>query len=208
MRKLFKASGKAKDWAKKKGIITWKDKGFSWGDKYPPHISAKDYYDYKLLGSTLPNVKFQNALDLGCGYGRRTGWINEFAAETTGIDPNNEAVDEARACYPHLRFHVGAVQKLPFDDQSFDLICTFVVLQHVPPDVIEVACSEMRRVLKQGGHIICFEAVGQRVKEWRWERSVEEYERVFNPLKLSECQVRTFPKEKSSVHMMHFVSEE
>ncbi|MDQ2644064.1 MAG: methyltransferase domain-containing protein, partial [Myxococcota bacterium] len=46
----------------------------------------------------------------------------------------------------------ASATSLPFDDQSFDVTCSFKVLAHVPE--IERALAEMARVTRPGGHVI------------------------------------------------------
>ena len=53
-----------------------------------------------------------------------------------------------------LKFDViqASVTELPFEDQSFDLVCAFDVIEHVADD--SLALKEMVRVCKPGGHIL------------------------------------------------------
>lgn len=50
---------------------------------------------------------------------------------------------------PELRSFFGSLEKLPFPDESFDLIETRAVLEHVGN--MEAAAKEMARVLRRGG---------------------------------------------------------
>ena len=50
----------------------------------------------------LVNLKDQNVLDVGCGDGRLTRRYAVEAAQVTGIDPNDERIDTARADMPEM----------------------------------------------------------------------------------------------------------
>lgn len=45
---------------------------------------------------------------------------------------------------------VGDVRCLPFPDKSFDLVCVFEVLEHIPFDDLKMALKEVSRVSKKG----------------------------------------------------------
>lgn len=98
----------------------------------------------------------QRLLDVGCGPGTITV---EFAGRLTdgeviGIDyvPDiitKAAADPATSDLANLRFAVGDVYALDFDDDAFDIVHAHQVLQHVSDPV--AALREMRRVVKPDG---------------------------------------------------------
>lgn len=57
--------------------------------------------------------------------------------------------------------------ELPFDDASFDAVLSFGVLEHVANDVRSL--SEIRRVLRPGGHLFCYFLP----RRWSWTQWVE-----------------------------------
>jgi SAM-dependent methyltransferase len=96
------------------------------------------------------------ALDFGCGLGRLTRPLAGHFDECVGLDISEGMVREARrlnADAPGASFVVNAAEDLRrFDDQSFDLVYSVIVLQHVPDrDAIESYIAEFCRVLAPGG---------------------------------------------------------
>ena len=96
------------------------------------------------------------ALDFGCGLGRLTRPLAGHFDECVGLDISEGMVQLARQLNPDVpgvSFVVNASDDLRrFDDHSFDLVYSVIVLQHVPDrGAIESYISEFCRVLRPGG---------------------------------------------------------
>jgi SAM-dependent methyltransferase len=96
------------------------------------------------------------ALDFGCGLGRLTRPLAGHFDECVGLDISEGMVEQARrlnADVPGASFVVNAADDLGrFDDGSFDLVYSVIVLQHVPDrEAIESYMAEFCRVLRPGG---------------------------------------------------------
>jgi ubiquinone/menaquinone biosynthesis C-methylase UbiE len=71
-------------------------------------------------------VRGKRILDLGCGDGRLALGVAPFARRVDAIDPDADAIAEARrtarkAEVRNVRFTTGAAQRLPYPDVAFDL---------------------------------------------------------------------------------------
>lgn len=113
-------------------------------------------------------------LELGCGYGRHTPYIYYLTGDLKAIDPDEKALNKASEYYPEVDFRQGKVQDLPFEDDSFDFVFSWTVLQHVPPDEIEGALEEVRRVLKSEGVVLSAHTIYGSGDHW-WGRKPEFY---------------------------------
>jgi ubiquinone/menaquinone biosynthesis C-methylase UbiE len=97
-----------------------------------------------------------NALDFGCGAGRLTRALADHFASIVGLDISVGMLEEARQRHggvAECRFeqHLGD-DLSAFEDETFDLALSRVVLQHVPVRAArERYIGELKRVLKAGG---------------------------------------------------------
>ena len=97
-----------------------------------------------------PNAKI---LDVGCGNGNLFSLLSEKKYELYGIDFSENMIDEAkRNCKREATFTVADAEKLPFDDNAFDIVvCNASFHHYIHPDAV---LKEMRRVLRPGGKLI------------------------------------------------------
>jgi len=97
----------------------------------------------------------QSVLDIGCGTGALLSLIQEQnkTAQVFGIDLSGEMIKIAKAKLgKDVDLRVSDSEKLPFKNESFDVVtCTFS-FHHYPNALIVL--SEMRRVLKKSGKLI------------------------------------------------------
>ncbi len=124
--------------------------------------SEGDYLIYVLHTATYdfarPHVEGKEVLDFGCGTGYGTAGLAGVATRITGVDIAPEAVAHAQAHYqlPNLEFRtIGAIEHsaLPFEDDVFDVVVSFQVIEHVR--AVDRYLAEIRRVLRPGGVFLC-----------------------------------------------------
>ncbi len=89
-------------------------------------------------------------LDVGCGTGALLSELKRFGA-VDGLDKSADAV-----AYCTVRgltsVAVGAAERLPYQDEIFDVVVALDVLEHLPDD--SMGSRELARVLKKGGIVI------------------------------------------------------
>lgn len=93
-----------------------------------------------------------NLLELGCGEGRGVELLAPLADSYVGIDKIKSIIDRLKEKYPDFTFMDGVFPPFPFEDNSFDTIVTFQVIEHVKDD--EGFIKEIHRVLKPGGQAL------------------------------------------------------
>ncbi|WP_343233334.1 class I SAM-dependent methyltransferase [Streptomonospora sp. PA3] len=100
----------------------------------------------------------RRALDFGCGAGRLSNALAAHFARVVGVDIAPTMLDEARRLDRsggRVDFRLNDRPDLAaFADDSFDLVYTDLVLQHLPPKLAEGYLREFVRVLRPGGAMV------------------------------------------------------
>ncbi len=113
----------------------------------PKDLAAKRYFDsWKINEKT-------KILDMGCASGLLLQRIRvTYNCPGTGIDVSEVLIKKAQQEDPTNTYLIADASKLPFDDNTFDLITSFDNLEHIK-EYNEVI-KEMVRVLKPDGKIL------------------------------------------------------
>ena len=120
-----------------------------------------DQYHFEKLHHLLRLVAFdgyrgRSVLEVGCGAGVDLARFAKGGAEVTGVDLAPSAIALARANFEQQglqgRFEVADGERLPFPDNSFDLVFAHGVVQYTANPRHLVA--ECRRVLKPDGEAV------------------------------------------------------
>lgn len=100
-------------------------------------------------------------LDVGCG----TGVLTRLAAQAVGpsghvvgIDPSPGMLGVARRnaerANSRAEFKLAAIERLPFEDGSFDVVLSSCMLHHLPAELKREGLREVCRMLKPGGRFV------------------------------------------------------
>jgi ubiquinone/menaquinone biosynthesis C-methylase UbiE len=120
-----------------------------------------DQYHFEKLHHLVRLVDFdgfrgRSVLDVGCGAGVDLARFAKGGADVTGVDVAASAIGLARANFEQQglngRFEVADGERLPFADNTFDLVYAHGVVQYTahPQRLVD----ECRRVVKPGGQAI------------------------------------------------------
>ena len=90
-------------------------------------------------------------LDVGCGTGANLEMLSQYG-EAEGVDVSDDALEFCRK--KGLKVHKGLAEKLPYEDESFDLTTALDVVEHLDDDI--AGLKEMHRVTKRGGYSLIF----------------------------------------------------
>ena len=123
-------------------------------DKWFPKTYHKQIV--KIISNYLKNPKQNSSvLDFGCGFGSNSYVFYKMNLNVTGIDSSEERIKKAKFDYPQINFICYKFEnKLPFEDNSFDIIYSNSVLQYVSHIFF---IEECQRVLKKNGKVIFIE---------------------------------------------------
>ncbi|MHC1729397.1 MAG: class I SAM-dependent methyltransferase [Syntrophobacteraceae bacterium] len=129
---------------------------------YEAFFSVYDRHRYSKESHILPcldGIDFsgKNVLEIGLGQGAESEQIIRRGGLWSGLELTAESVSRVRARLqlrdlPYREIKQGSVLRIPYEDESFDMVFTHGVLHHVPD--IRRAQREIRRVLKPQGELV------------------------------------------------------
>lgn len=96
---------------------------------------------YKQIDNILKNIDKENdeILEIGVGNHFVQDKLKRLGVSSTSVDFDEELNPDV----------VANITDLPFENDSFNLVCAFEVLEHLPFDKFEKALKEMKRVSKK-----------------------------------------------------------
>lgn len=100
------------------------------------------------------NPKPEKILDVGCSSGHITSRITKLypKAKISGLDSYDQAINLGKKIHPQIKFYLGDAHKLPFKNDTFDLITCTETVEHLADS--KKAISEMKRCLKKRGYLL------------------------------------------------------
>ena len=98
----------------------------------------------------------KNVLDAACGAGYGSKILSENAVQVSGIDISKETITYAQLNFTadNISYIVSDVTKLPFSNDSFDVIVSLETLEHISEKEQVEFMQEIKRVLKHDGILI------------------------------------------------------
>ena len=103
----------------------------------------------------LPFPPGSRVLEVGCGNGKTAEALCQSGYSVTAVDFSGEAVEACRTQLGHRAEVVqGSLLALPFPDGSFDGAVLFHVMEHILPEDLGTASSELARVLVPGSYAV------------------------------------------------------
>ncbi len=93
-------------------------------------------------------------LDLGCGAGRPVAEILARRFAVTGVDISRAQVELARSLVPAAKFVHGDMGRVTFPEESFNAVCAFWSIIHLPRGEHAALLKRIARWLKPGGHFL------------------------------------------------------
>jgi SAM-dependent methyltransferase len=152
--------------------VTTQDVSKYWENTPLFSMGIKEVYGEDLFFQEMEKIKLQddelytldywgfeqwsnkNVLDLGCGPGWFSKMYAQGGAKVTGMDITEKATRTAKRYLELRKLDNGNVvrgdgQKLPFENNSFDLVSSCGVIHHIPDPLL--VFHEIKRVLKPQG---------------------------------------------------------
>lgn len=94
-------------------------------------------------------------LDVGCGTGVHLELYRRYECALFGIDTSESMLAVAKKRLGEVAdLRLANACEMPFEDGSFDLVISMLVLHEMDPASRARGIDEMKRVLKEDGHIL------------------------------------------------------
>ncbi len=125
--------------------------------------SGGDQEILKIVRGLLRMIESKTLLDVGAGTGRTIRYFLDSMPGISfrGIEPVEALIDQSvsQNGIPKGLIIQGTGEALPFSDESFDVVCSFAILHHVPRP--EAVVREMTRVARKAVIIVDCNRFGQ-----------------------------------------------
>jgi ubiquinone/menaquinone biosynthesis C-methylase UbiE len=132
---------------------------------------AEDDESSRITGDAIERIRTQeiisryvsssplNILDIGGAAGVYSFWLSELGHKVSLLDITEKHVEQAKdiskkSVYPLESIHIGDGRRLPFGDESFDVVLLLGPLYHLTEQEERIkTLLEARRVMKKGAII-------------------------------------------------------
>jgi SAM-dependent methyltransferase len=127
-----------------------------------PAFALRTYLEQADVRAYLRRIsasrRIESACEIGCGDGRITVVLCEFASRVVGFERQPEFVEEARRLHPNIEVRqVNSLSELPETDNAFDVVLTFTVLQHLTHTAVVQAIAEIKRLVRPSWFVLLCE---------------------------------------------------
>ncbi len=125
---------------------------------YADYWTGRDYEhaaEVMAIRRLLTDLSFEDAVDVGGGYGRLSIVLADYARRVTLVDSSQQQLDLAStflAGHPQISTRLMDAGQLQLDDASADLVTLVRVLHHLPDPAAEL--HELYRILRPGGYAL------------------------------------------------------
>ena len=120
---------------------------------------------------------YRRILEMGCSTGHFTSALADVYpdAEITGVDLSRSGLEHARrvgnARGADWRLYQRPAEATGFDDNSFDLAASYILLHELPANIVKAVFAEVYRVLRPGGDLLMSDVTRldelDKVERWR-----------------------------------------
>ncbi len=107
---------------------------------------------YEHMFEFLKPIATDKILDVGCGSGFFSNLAHEKGLNIIGLDASIPLLEQAKMRNSSIDFLTGEMEELPFDNNTFDIVCAFNSIQYA--ESVKNAILESKRVLKEKGKLV------------------------------------------------------
>jgi SAM-dependent methyltransferase len=121
---------------------------------------TQDSEDVRLLDDLISRLPLHaKVLDAGCGAGFPITQILSERFDVTGVDFSEAQIELAKKNVPEANFLCRDMTQLDFPDNTFDGICSYYAIIHIPREEHQSLIENFYRILQPNGYaLLCLGA--------------------------------------------------
>ncbi|MEJ8755527.1 class I SAM-dependent methyltransferase [Pontibacter sp. H259] len=126
----------------------------SWASQYDTNQNKTRDLEGEALQTILSTIDFERVLEIGCGTGKNTVWLQKKAQYVTAVDFSDEMLGKARGkiTSDNVEFKQADITKdWDFSGGEYDLVTFSLVLEHIQN--LDYIFKEAANSLKVGGYV-------------------------------------------------------
>ena len=113
---------------------------------------TRDSQDVRLLDDLIDRLPANaKVLDAGCGAGVPISQMLSEHFDVTGVDFSEAQIELAKKHVPNGNFICQDMTRLDFAENTFDGICSYYAIIHIPREEHQPLLTNFYRMLKSGG---------------------------------------------------------
>lgn len=125
-----------------------------WSTQYDTNDNKTRDLEGQALKTTLGDLTFKRGLEIGCGTGKNTVWLQSRVKHLTAIDFSDKMLEKARQKITsgHVQFIQADIKEdWNFVTQPVDLVTFSLVLEHI--ENLDVIFQKTAKILLPGGYV-------------------------------------------------------
>lgn len=125
-----------------------------WSEQYDTNENKTRDLEAVSLREILSTIQFDNCLEIGCGTGKNTVWLEQQAQKVKAIDLTQEMIDIAsvKVQTNKVEFAIADIkQDWNFANEQYDLVTFSLVLEHI--ENLQDIFVNLGKVVKPKGHV-------------------------------------------------------
>jgi ubiquinone/menaquinone biosynthesis C-methylase UbiE len=126
----------------------------AWASMYDSNINPTRDLESSALQQTLKDRRFNHCLEIGCGTGKNTAWLEARADSVTAVDNSTQMLDRAREKISSDKvtfIQADILAPWNFADKTYDLVSFSLVLEHI--EDLDSIFEKVSKVMTPGGMI-------------------------------------------------------
>ncbi|OYU57306.1 MAG: SAM-dependent methyltransferase [Chitinophagaceae bacterium BSSC1] len=125
-----------------------------WAEQYDTNQNKTRDLEAIILRETLSKISFNSCLEIGCGTGKNTVWLQTKAQQVLAVDFSEEMLSKAKEkiSQPNVQFlQADITEPWHFAQQQFDLVSFSLVLEHI--EDLTAIFQKVANSLNPNGHV-------------------------------------------------------